>query len=327
MSARIPSFVYNQRLSQADFLARTHAGHRGYRGAAYRLAPDQLSKNLAPSIGVLATEYFAEKGITWHIHASHALSSQVCCLNFLMPLAHQREALAKLIGHALGIAPPEMLPMERDAAGNDWYVAFEWIGERDHLNETGPTGKRTRGANVTSADAAVRFRHEGQVTMLLIEWKYTESYGAPLKPDGNPTRVKRYQDIAFAPAGPIRADLGLTVADFFWEPFYQLLRQQMLAFHMQRAHEGGADSVRVLHISPAANSALHKVTAPALRRFGDDAFDVFKSVLTQPDDFIGWTAEALFGQLLKEPQSAVSEWSTYLLERYDFLSPAREGAT
>jgi hypothetical protein len=52
--------------------------------------------------------------------------------------------------------------------------------------------------------------------------------------------VKRYQDKTFEPDGPIRSDLGLKVEDFFWEPFYQLVRQQMLAWRMQQARESGA---------------------------------------------------------------------------------------
>jgi len=38
----------------------------------------------------------------------------------------------------------------------------------------------------------------------------------------------------FAPNGPIRDDLNLKLEDFFWEPFYQLLRQQMLPSRWKR---------------------------------------------------------------------------------------------
>jgi hypothetical protein len=43
----------------------------------------------------------------------------VCCVNFLYPFAHQPQALASLLR-----------PVE---AGQ--YMTFEWIGERDYLNE------------------------------------------------------------------------------------------------------------------------------------------------------------------------------------------------
>jgi len=310
MSAK---FVALHRKGQGAFFTEQHGAESGFGGSAYRLAPDSAGLNLAPAIRDDAARYFAEKGITWHRHANHGLSSQVCCLNFLMPLAHDPAALARVVGQALDIAPPEMLPMEQDEAGRDWYVAFEWIGERDYLNEAGKNGARTRGANATSTDAAVRFRSNGRIEIALIEWKFTESYGAPIPPAGNPTRVQRYSDIAFAPAGPIRNDLGLSVADFFWEPFYQMLRQQMLAAQVQRASDLGAERVRLLHISPAGNTDLHKVTAPAMRRFGTDAFAVFASLLTGPTDFVSRSIEAVFAPLLDD---GPVEWAAYLRSRY-----------
>jgi hypothetical protein len=211
-----------------------------------------------------ASAYFTAHGITWHQHANHALSSQVTCLNFLMPLATRPKLLASVIGNALGISSPTMLEVESGPDGRPWFVGFEWIGRADYLNEVGNSGIRTRGANATSADAVVRFEHEGRIETVLIEWKYTESYGAPIPPKGNQVRLGRYRDLVFAPFGPVREDYGLAIGDFFWEPFYQLVRQQMLAFQMQAAHEDGAERVRVLHIAPSENRALHTVTAPAL---------------------------------------------------------------
>ena len=58
-----------------------------------------------------------------------------------------------------------------------------------------------------------------------------------------------------------------------------------------------------VHVSPAGNRALHKVTAPALRRFGDDVFDAFQSVLMAPTDFIGTTIETLFYAASRRPRS------------------------
>ena len=316
---RTPDFIAAQRLAQGDYFTRAIDGHTVHLGSAYRLAPDQRALNFAPSIRETAEAYFAERGITWHIHAHHGLSSQTCCLNFLMPLATQPDLLSQLIGRALGIAPPQMQEIETGPGGRPWFVGFEWTGRANYLGEWPKTGPATRGANATSADAIVRFRHAGRIESLLIEWKYTETYGAPLDPKGNETRVGRYADKAFAPGGPIRGDLDLSVRDFFWEPFYQLLRQQMLAARMQAAREDGADQVRVLHISPAGNRALHKVTAPALQKFGDDAFTAFSAVLVQPDDFIGRTTEQVFGPLLAEiPDDA---WAAYLIDRYSFLTP------
>ncbi len=312
------SFVATERLSQGAHFARWAPASAGHGGAAYRLSPAEFLYNLAPAIRGDAAAYFSRYGITWHQHANHGLSSQVCCLNFLMPLATRPELLAQVIGGALGVAAPAMLPVEEGPSGQPWFVGFEWTGRADYLNEWPKTGRATRGANATSADAIVRFEHEGRIETLLIEWKYTEAYGAPIPPKGDDTRVRRYADLVFAPAGPIRADLGLTVADFFWEPFYQLMRQQTLAHRMQLAGEDGAQRVRVLHISPAANRDLHKVTAPRLRPFGDDAFEAFSAVLVRPQDFIARSAEQVFGPVLAEASD--DPWAEYLSERYSFLA-------
>jgi hypothetical protein len=136
----------------------------------------------------------------------------------------------------------------------------------------------------------------------------------------------RYQDITFAPAGPVIADTELKLADFFWELFYQLLRQQMLAHQMQAHRESDGRRVRVPHISPSGNRALHKVTAPELRRFGNDAFAAFKSILTHPEALVGYTIEALFRPLLVDDGPAIKGWADYLYERYAFLGP-RPGQT
>jgi hypothetical protein len=215
----------------------------------------------------------------------------------------------------------KVLVCETGPDGHPWFIGFEWIGQADYLNESNQHGRRTRGANCTSADAIVGFRDDGCDQTLLIEWKYTESYGPPIAPAGNPTRIARYANLAFAPEGPIRSDLGLVLSDFFYEPFYQLVRQQMLAFQMQRAKEDGSDRVRVLHIAPAANVALRKVTSPNLRRFGGDAFVVFRSLLVHPDDFISRSTETLFGSLLLSSKGG-DDWATYLARRYVFLADA-----
>jgi hypothetical protein len=316
-----------QQLQQSKYFNARHPDRPRYKDSEYRLSPEAKDLNLAPAIRDTASRYFAANDITWHIHANHALSSQICCLNFLMPLAEQPERLAQMVRRATRATDVEMLPIEDGPDGRPWYVGFEWNGGgRDFLNEARSGGNLKRGSNSTSADAIVKYKHKSKTEILLVEWKYTEQYSAPISARGNPTRMQRYRDLAFAPKGPIRADLGLTLANFFWEPFYQLLRQQMLALQMQRASFDGVQRVRVLHISPAGNRALHRVTSPALRRFGDDAFDVFRALLTVPADFISTSAEALFRPLL---DSVLSDdpWAGYLLPRYQFLSHTRPGGT
>jgi hypothetical protein len=316
------AFIQSERLAQASFFARNLPAEAvGTGGSAYRLKPEHWSLNIHPAVRDLAQAYFEGKGISWHMHANHGLSSQICCVNFLMPLATRPRQLASVIGGALGVRGDAltMLPVECAPDGMPMFVGFEWIGRRDYLKEVKAGQKRTRGANVTSADAVVRFEHAGRREALLIEWKYTESYGAKPDDDRKDKRLASYGDLAFAPAGPLKADTGVALEEFFWEPFYQLLRQQMVAAQMQEAREDGAERVRVLHISPNGNADLHRVTAPALRHLSQDAFEAFRSLLVRPDDFISASTEAVFSAALAAAEAEDRPWADYLLERYSFL--------
>ena len=317
------AFIPRERRAQAAFFARSHAADFVLADSPYRVKPEQWSLNLAPQIQATAPSYFGRpRNIAWHLYSDHGLSSQICCVNFLLPLATQPELLAKVIGAALGIAPPRMLPIEEDDWIRPWFVAFEWIGRQNYLDEWPKSRKPKRGANVTSADAMVRFEHAGRKQTLLIEWKYTEKYGAPPADKSREERIRRYKDKAFAPAGPLKPELGLAVEELFWEPVYQMFRQQMLAWRMQEAGEDGADRVSVLHISPRANCALHKVTPPVLKSYGDDVFMAFRTLLVRPEDFGSVSTEDLFGPLVNAPHAdpQAQDWADYLRDRYSFLS-------
>ncbi|PAQ12101.1 PGN_0703 family putative restriction endonuclease [Mesorhizobium temperatum] len=316
-------FVEQERARQSAFFHATLPDECGFEGCDYRLAPANRLSNLNPEIRDVAARYFSDNAIAWHQHAAHGLSSQVCCLNFLMPLATRPEMLARLVQQAVGGDLPEMLEVEKGPDGESWFVGFEWIGRMDYLNEWPRTGSPKRGANVTSADAILRFRQAGRIETLLVEWKYTESYGTPPEQKREAERLRRYQSMAFAPFGPVRSDAGLKLTDLFWEPFYQLFRQQMLAARMQAEQEDGAERVRVLHIAPAANRRLARVTSPALRPLGGDAFKVYRSLLVEPDDFLSRSTESLFSPLIAD--APVNDgWANYLRDRYAFLAHASD---
>lgn len=316
------SFDARQRVLQGEWFEKNLALRSGYAGAAYRVPPSERLQNLFPAIRADAERLFgADPVIQWHQHANHGLSSQVCCVNFLLPFADKPELLRQWIENVTGDPVSEVLPIEADRAGRQWFVTFEWVGDVDHLNEATKGGARKRGANATAADAAVKYRDsEGRTHLLLIEWKYTERYGQPLDPNGNPTRRQRYQDIFRQPNGPVRKNADVTLDDFFWEPFYQMLRQQMLAWHTERANPQ-IDRARVLHLSPNENRALHAVTSPSLRRFGDDAFAVFRSLLADTSDFIDLSIEDAFAPLAEMPEA---DWYPWLQDRYPSLCGARE---
>lgn len=244
------------------------------------------SLNLVEAVREPAIALFAELGIPWHAGveggpSNHLLSSQVQCVNALMPMVHDPQRIQRAFGDMLDIA--EVLEIEPGR-----FLTFEFIGEHDWAGE-GAGKLRTRGANCTSVDAAFRYRtSSGAIELALVEWKYTESYARPTlqDPDKNPVRYERYRSAFFAADGPLPTDV-VAYEDLFVEPLYQLMRQQLLARDLERTHELEADVVRVAHVSPAANDAYQQsLPTPALRAQGSTVAEVWHKLLCYPDRFI-----------------------------------------
>ena len=234
-----------------------------------------------------AAEFFAERGIHWHQGVAggpgnHLLSSQVQCVNALFPMVADPALIVRGFVDVLPIAEP--LEIEPGA-----YLTFEYIGEQDHLGEW--AGKSpSRGAHSTSADAAIRYRTpDGRIEIALIEWKYTESYlGHRLSEDRRDIRRGRYLAFWEDPAGPIDPS-AIPYDDIFVEPFYQLVRQQLLAWRMEVAREQDADVVRVVHIAPATNDAYYaSLNRDSHRALGSTVAQVWQQMLRRPDRFISF---------------------------------------
>ena len=182
------SFLEREKTRQAEFKRRSPYFSPAARApGVYRkalrpfvLPRDLARENLFPGIREAAPRFFAQHKIKWHDGqagnpSNHLCDSQVCCVNFLFPYAKEPNALADLLDPVIPNLR-KMLPVE-----DDQYVTFEWIGEKDYLGEkdAARNKRRSRGANCTSADAAVLIElRGGGRQMVLIEWKYTESYGA-----------------------------------------------------------------------------------------------------------------------------------------------------
>ena len=249
-------------------MARKPGTYRGLE-REFCLPRAHAAENLFEGIREDALAYFEDHGIPWHDGregkpSNHLCDSQVCGANFLFPFVHTPQALVELLRPALP-AIRSVLPMETEGQ----FVSFEWIGLQNYLGEgMGRAGQRTRGANFTSADAAVMFeRDDATRQIVLIEWKYTESYSpTPLRFSVRGTdRIQTYRPLFIHPDCPLDRNAVPHFEDLFYEPFYQLMRQQLLAHEMEKAGELGASVVCVLHIAPAHNSDFTRVTSPALR--------------------------------------------------------------
>jgi hypothetical protein len=251
---------------------------------AHCLPPEHAVGNLLPD-SYEAAELFSELGIPWHCGindgpGNNLLSSQIQCVNALMPMVHDPVRIARAFGNAVDI--DEVLEIEPGR-----HLTFEYIGPTDYFGE-GAGKPRVRGTRCTSVDAAFLYRTSlGTTELALVEWKYTEKYTTTRKPNPayDKTRIRRYGADYSDPAGPLRSEL----IDIEWmldEPFYQLMRQQLLAWRLERDHAEGADVVRVLHVLPPDNQAYQTSLVRAEHRaLGDSVDDVWSKLLRTRDRF------------------------------------------
>jgi hypothetical protein len=320
-------YLENEKIKQIQFKAISptfSAAARAdgiYKGKTYPfcLPLDCAGENLYPDIRQNALLFFAEHDIKWHdgqkgAPSNHLCSSQVCCINFLFPLTTRPLALAALL-HPVFPELHHMLPVE-----DGLYVSFEWIGAKNYLKEkTAAHSQRTRGANFTSADAIVMFeRKDKRRQIVLIEWKYTEAYsGSFLKiAESGTDRSAIYRPLFESSDCPINKEALPGFDALFYEPFYQLMRQQLLVYEMEKYHEMDADLVSVLHISPAHNLDFRKVTSPALQGLGDSTTEVWHQLQKAEGSFISINAGPLFACFLEHVDLDMRPWRDYILARY-----------
>ncbi len=323
-------FLESEKQQQAKFktsspyFSREARADGIYKGKArpFCLPLEYAEENLFSGIRKSGLAYFDSESIQWHDGqngkpSNHLCDSQVCCLNFLFPFAYQPGALAEVLRPVFP-AIRKMLPIE-----NGQYIACEWIGRENYLGEkVSRNGKRTRGANCTSADAAVMFEQtDGKRQIVLIEWKYTESYGGTsltIAKSGT-DRTTIYKPLFERDECPIDRNLLPSFDSLFYEPFYQLMRQQFLAYEMERAQELGANTVSVLHIAPASNTDFHKVTSPQLEPLGETPTSIWKKLARPRDRFISVSTEQLFGKLSGDQLPGMQAWLDYVFIRYAWV--------
>jgi hypothetical protein len=301
--------------------ARVEGVYKG-KPRPFCLPIELAEQNLVPEIQEPVLSHFAEHSIKWHDGqngkcSNHLCDSQVSCVNFLFPFSDKPEALAQVLRPIF----PELEKMLCVEGGK--YVSFEWIGQENYLGEkVSRNGQRSRGALYTSADSIVMFeRKDKKRHVVLIEWKYTESYGrAFLKIAKSGTdRTKIYRHLIDSSDCPINKDILPDFESLFYEPFYQLMRQQFLANEMEKAHEMGADIVSLLHIAPAHNSDFLKVTSPKLEKLGKSAISIWKKLVKTEGRFISLNTEQLFGNLSEKLLPEMKSWRDYIYTRYGWV--------
>lgn len=300
------------------------------------LAHGHELENLYPSVrgpdGALA--FFAERGIGWWTNARsgdrrpdasypgptrNLASSQVSCVNFLLPLASIPGALTAV----LQAIDDDVIEVETFAGveGLPALVEFEWVGWREPLEG----GRITRGANQTSIDAVLVARTAAGRRGYLIEWKYCEEYLHPEdKGEGarGDTRKARYRDLYEAPTSSFNG--AIPFEDLLFDPFYQLMRMLLLGDRI--LGEGltetlRVDDVRVVVVCPLANDDYRRVVpaTPLGRRWpcGATVRDAMRPGLKDPRRLDVVAQDDLVARLRREPALAGLEpWLDYHARRY-----------
>jgi hypothetical protein len=279
--------------------------------------------NLFQGIREDAINTFNRHNIIWHSSAlpgypsNHLCSSQVFAVNLLFHFIDNPETLA----NALRLYFPDivrMVPVE-----DKRYIAFEWIGKTNYLNEKPKIGEyRQRGAGNTSIDAMMMYEtvnHEK--VMLLIEIKYSESYGVSYKrfrSDGS-DRIESYEDFFYDLSSPIDRSITPNLEDFLYEPFYQLLRHTLLASQIKQVESTKLNRVQVVHLVVSQNQELLSVTSPPFRSLGTTSYEVWRKLLKEPEGFTVIPVEPLFKNIEQAGCHELEPWVLYMKERYLFL--------
>ncbi len=309
--------------------------------------PDDLSAhNLHESIRKGAIDYFHLRRIPWHGGRSckdprsgilmksgnpsnHTCCSQCQCVNTLFPFRRDPAALRKLLCK-IGFDVKECLPILNDHGEHNAFVGFEWIGAHNYLMEyqggrPARCYERSRGANFTSADFIFRSRRtDGKIHVILGEWKYTEEYkNTKSKALGSSgaTRLSIYKPLI--KNSGLRFGKHILLEDLFFEPFYQMMRLQLLAAALEKpipgekAGEMEADIVSVLHVSPAANNGLRKtITSRSLQNLGGDIYEVWNQIAPE-QRFHHIDSEGLIDSATSETIPVDSNnWAEWMRLRY-----------
>ena len=272
-----------------------------------------------------ARRFFAERSVKWWQATKsgdaaggtrptrNMASSQIACVNFLLPLVDIPGALPALLK---AIDDDVTGVVDIDHEGTSSPVEFEWIG-LDHALE-GPAVK-SRGANSTSVDAFMVAETPGGRRAYLMEWKYVEEYQTEDKGQGRSgqTRRSRYAHLyAESPSFNGKAPFDA----WLFEPFYQILRLRLLADRMVRKQELGVTDAKVIVVVPEENRAYReRVTSPWFRSEYPDGIvsDIVRQTFVHPQRAYASVSPPPLAESVRERCGAtVTTWSCYQRERY-----------
>jgi len=283
-------------------------GRQGKQDRGFVLIERQ--NNLFEGIRNSAIKYFKENRIKWwggkgHTPTGHVLSSQIACINYLFAIRNDKNTVLEMLNKITKKSFTEVLKIDCDK--DPAYISFEVVSDVDHLNEK----TSTRGSNCTSIDALILAKHQnGEIWLIPIEWKYTEHYGNTDKSIEDSSRqsanykkgdeakgkerLNRYcyneKDRLIDNSNQLKSLLDYKNSVYFFEPFYQLMRQTLWAEQLilnkdeepilkkykEFVKEG---NFLHIHVIPKENDKLLKLSEKKYKCSGKDMKQTWKNCL------------------------------------------------
>ena len=113
----------------------------------------------------------------------------------------------------------------------------------------------------------------------------------------------------------------LDFSELFYDPFDQMLREQLLADQIQKMQkeDDRIDIVTVLHLAPKQNSEIEKITNAKLLSLGETVTEIWGKIVDDDDKFIHYSLEEFFNNFQYKKYDDLKEWWEYISERYHFL--------
>ncbi len=299
------------------------------------LKEDCVDENLYEEIRVSAKEYFRDNGIEWWGDAmktgkdvpGHTLSSQVACLNHLFCIKNDEKAVLAIV-NGIRNEYDKVSPIPYDNEADQGFIAFEVISDNEWLRED--SKERKRGEFCTSIDALICAHHvpTRKNHIILIEWKYTETYKDEDKTCY--TRMKRYNNLISSSKKYLEKpkEDKYEGSVYYQEPFYQLMRQTLWAEQIIKHRPSNprakkkepieAEDYLHIHVIPKGNTVLLN---KGFKEKGDNLMEkTWRSMLKKDGDdrYILIDPEVLLKPIVEDKDLAdkYSDLIKYLRTRY-----------
>lgn len=294
------------------------------------LPKDHLDKAFCQEIRKYIFSYCSDNDVSIHSQALNLRSSQVACFNVIFRLRLNLQ-LAKKALEPLLPGVTNVKRIEFEYTGDEG--ATKWLGEP-------PGGKR--GQNRTSIDVAIWWEDSNKRVLTLVEWKYTErSFGHCggflsrgnkskqtcrkldiLSPNvaekcylaqGNNPRLSRHYWDHMKEAGINLKSLKGIKGCPFRGPFYQLLRQYLLAAYLRKSDK--VDRVDVALVAFSGNSSVLDLP-PYLSELGDSIVDAWNALLVGVPELRYIEVEKIIEAMKSDSSGASRPLLDYLKDRY-----------